>query len=177
MSKQKITLTYQNEDDRIFGLAGMAISLAAMDALDRVAEVTIDTDGPMVSFSHAYYFSGSPSISPKATWNNILKNFHLTATMAIGNIMSRSLVRLGTDVPVDLLQQLHQTINQEATETCSLEEDEADALYSNALNYNRRIFNNPRLYPAIREFAATIARRRTLSGLELLDEMHRLQFI
>ena len=32
-----MTLTYLNEDDKAYGLAGMAISLAALDAIDRVA--------------------------------------------------------------------------------------------------------------------------------------------
>ena len=51
-----MTLTYLNEDDKAYGLAGMAISLAALDAIDRVAGVSLDSDGPMVTFSHQYYF-------------------------------------------------------------------------------------------------------------------------
>lgn len=173
----KLTLTYSNEDDRAFGLAGMAICIAALDALNNVSEISLDSEGPMISFAHSYYFSGSPSISPKATWNNLVKNFHLTATMVVGNVMARSLVRLGSDVPSKIMDEIHDDINREAIESCSLEKDEADALYDNAVAYSRRIFANKRLYPAIREFAATLSRRRTLSGLELLDEMHRLQFI
>ena len=34
MSTDKLTLAYLNEDDRAYGLAGMAISLAALDAID-----------------------------------------------------------------------------------------------------------------------------------------------
>ena len=37
---QQLTLKYQNEDDKAYGLAGMAIALAALDALDRVAGVS-----------------------------------------------------------------------------------------------------------------------------------------
>lgn len=37
-----LTLEYSNEDDRAYGLAGMAISLAALDAIDRIAEVNLD---------------------------------------------------------------------------------------------------------------------------------------
>ena len=59
-------LTYQNEDDRAYGLAGMAISLAALDALDNVVFVSLDSDGPMVHFTHSYYLCGSPVLSPKA---------------------------------------------------------------------------------------------------------------
>ena len=74
MSQQNLTLAYLNEDDRAYGLAGMMISLASLNAIDRVAEICLDSDGPMVEFSHEFYFQGSPSISPKATWDNLHRN-------------------------------------------------------------------------------------------------------
>ncbi len=45
-------------------------------ALDRVAGVSLDSDGPMVTFSNEFYFSGSPSVSPKSTWNALLHNYY-----------------------------------------------------------------------------------------------------
>ena len=51
MSREPFNLTYLNEDDRAYGLAGMAISLAAFDAIDRVASVSLDSEGPMVNFT------------------------------------------------------------------------------------------------------------------------------
>lgn len=172
-----MTLQYLNEDDRAYGLAGMAISLAAFNAMDRVAEVTLDTDGPMVTFSNEYYFSGSPSISPKATWHNLIKNFRITSAMAIANLLSRSVVRMKAEVPADLMETLRSTIITEGRESCSLEEDEIEEIYRNTLSYSRRIFNNPRLHPAIEEFARVLARRRTLSGREIAEELHMLQLI
>jgi hypothetical protein len=62
-----MTLQYKDEEDRAYGLAGMAISLAALDAIDNVTSVSIDTEGPMVTFSEEFYFSGSPTVSPKVT--------------------------------------------------------------------------------------------------------------
>lgn len=172
-----MTLQYLNEDDRAYGLAGMAISLAAFNAMDRVAEVTLDTDGPMVTFSNEYYFSGSPSISPKATWHNLIQNFRITSAMAIANLLSRSVVRMKAEVPADLMETLRSTIITEGRESCSLEEDEIEEIYRNTLSYSRRIFNNPRLHPAIEEFARVLARRRTLSGREIAEELHMLQLI
>lgn len=177
MSQQNLTLAYLNEDDRAYGLAGMAISLAALNAIDRVATVSLDADDTMVSFSHAYYFSGSPSISPKATWDNLIQNFHITSAMVISNLMARSLVRLRQEVPADLLEEIHARMEEEGRDTCSLEEDEINALYDRTLRYSRRIFANPRLHPAIKAFAGTLARRRSLSGMELRDELRRLQLI
>lgn len=172
-----VQLEYTNEDDRAYGLAGMAISLAALDAFDRVAEISLDGGDTMVEFSNEYYFSGSPSISPKSTWGNLVNNFHITASMVIGNVMSRSLVRMRRDVPVEVLGRIHDEILREGHDSCGLEDDEIDALFNRTLSFSRRIFANPRLHPAINDFARILSTRRTLSGNELRDELHLLQLI
>lgn len=177
MSNERITLTYLNEDDKAYGLAGMAISLAALDAIDRVAEVSLDADGPMVTFSHQYYFSGSPSISPKSTWDNLLHNYYITSAMVLSNIMARSLVRLGQEVPADILTTIHDEIAEEGRESCSLEDDEIETLFNKTRTYMSRIFRNPRLHPAIEDFTRTLSRRRSLSGNEILDELRALSII
>lgn len=172
-----LTLTYLNEDDRTYGLAGMAISLAALDAIDRIAAVSLDSEGPMVTFSHEYYFSGSPSISPKSTWNNLIHNFYITSAMVVSNVMARSMVRLGTEVPEDLLDTIHREMLAEGQDLCSLDEDEVDSLYRRTTTGMRRIFANRRLYPAIEEFVRTLSRRRSLSGTEIFDELRALRLI
>lgn len=172
-----MTLHYINDDDRAYGLAGMAISLAALDALDRVASVSLDAEGPMVTFSHEYYFCGSPTISPKAAWNNMLSNFNLTSAMVLSNVMARSLVRMGNEVPDEIMDMLHTEIVNEGRETCSLDEDEVDVLYNRARTYLRRIFHNERLHPAIDKLVRTLSVRRSLSGTEIADELHQLQII
>ena len=101
--KDTFTLTYLNEDDRAYGLAGMAISLAALDAIDRVISVSLDAKGPMVKFTGGYFFSSSPSVSPKAVWNNMVHNFYITSAMVVSNVMARSMVRRETDVPAVVL--------------------------------------------------------------------------
>lgn len=177
MKDQVLTLQYQNEDDRAYGLAGMAISLAALDALDRVAEVSLDSTGPMVTFSNQFYFSGSPSISPKATWQNLVENFKITAAMAVSNVMSRSMVRLGNEIPMEILSDLKQAIAEEGRSSCDLEDDELENLFGRTLNYTYRIFGNRRLHPAIAEFSRILSVRRRLSGMEIADELHSLQLI
>lgn len=173
----KMTLTYLNEDDRAYGLAGMVISLASLQAIDRIAEVSLDADGPMVEFSHRYYFPGSPSISPKASWDNLVQNFHLTTTMAVANVLARSEVRMKEEAPKEVMDAIFSVVESEGRDTCSLEDDEIENLYNNALMRARRLFRNPRLHPAIEEFAKVISRRRRLSGMELRDELHYLQLI
>ena len=174
---ETLTLTYLNEDDKAYGLAGMAISLAALDAMDFVADISLDSDGPMVNFSHQYYFPSSPAISVKANWNNLLHNFYITSAMVLSNVMARSMVRMHAPVPSDVLDAVYAEIAEEGKETCSLEDDEIENIYNRTSSYMKRIFNNPMVMPAIDEFARTISRRRTLSGHEILDELKLLQII
>ena len=172
-----LTLRYINEDDRAYGLAGMAISLAALDAIDRVADISLDTDGPMVSFAHEFYFCGSPSLSPKAAWNNLVNNFYITSNMVVSNLMARALVRMDEEIPQELLDVIRREMVAEGIDTCSLEEDEIDRLYRRSMTAMRRIFGNRRLHPAIQEFARTLSRRRHLTGTEIYDELRLLRLI
>ena len=177
MESNAITLSYQNENDRAYGLAGMAISVAALDAIDRGAAISIDADGPMVTFANEYYFSGSPSVSTKAAWEELVRNFQLTSAMVIGNGMARSMVRGNSEVQSELMKELYDNFEAEGKDACSLEADEVENLYNRLTMFERRIFGNRRLYPAINEFARIIELRRTLSGMEILDELRTLQLV
>ena len=177
MSKQNFSLSYLNEDDRAYGIAGMMVALATLDAIDRVASVSIDAKGPMVEFSHAYYFSGSPSISPKSTWDNLVSNFHITTSMVVGNVLARSIVRLKEEAPQDIFNEIFTQVVEEGQETCALQTDEIERLYNHALSKALRVFRNPRVHPAVDELARVISLRRNLSGREIFDELHLLQLI
>ncbi len=171
------TIGYNNEDDRAYGLAGMAISLAALKALPLVAEISIDADGPMVEFASEYYIVTSPTYSPKMGWDNLVRNFHITSAMVISNLLARSIVRDGTAPEPDSLDYILSEMEAEGADTCSLDADEVKALFDRTLSFSRSIFGNPRLHPAIREFAQIISRRRHLSGTEIEDELQYLQLI
>lgn len=171
------TLSYRNEDDKAYGLAGMMYSLGCVDAIDSVAEITIDTDGPMVTFSHEFYFTGSPTLSAKASWDNMLRNFHITSLMALSNLLSRSMVRDRENPPQELLSDIFDTIREEGLESCSLEEDEVKTLYDNTLHYALRLFGNPRVHPAIHDLSRTIALHRRLTGRELRERLEYLRLL
>lgn len=87
------------------------------------------------------------------------------------------MVRLGEEVPSDILDAIHEEMRAEGEDTCSLEADEVDTLYRKTTTGMRRIFANSRLHPAIEEFARTLSRRRELSGTEIYDELRALRLI
>lgn len=171
----KFEFPYKNEDDRAYGLAGMVISVASLDALDRITEVYLDSEGPMIKFSSDYYFPSSPSVSPKVVWNNLLRNFHLTTAIVLGNVMARSLVRLGQEADSGVFDDVRDLVREEGVDICSLDEEECDILFDRVLRHSRRLFFNPRLHPAVKELAAVISRRRRLSVLELAETLEMLR--
>lgn len=170
----KNILAYRNEDDRCYGLAGMAISLASLDAIDCVAEVSIDAKGPMVTFANEFYWGGAQNVSARASWQHLMHNYQITASLALANVLSRCLVRDRGADPAQMLAGLKPVIKAEGKEVCELEDDELDVFYENMLNRMTRIFANRRLHPVIDEFARILARKRHFSGREIAEEMHYL---
>lgn len=173
----KAELHYKNEDDRCYGLAGMTLSLSKFGALDRVASVSVDADGPMVTFSHSYYFSGSPSISPKSAWKALLDNYYITLGMVVANVMARRIVRDRSTVEPELLDAIYEQVLAEGTDTCSLEEEEVRRIFDTTVKKLNHLFSNTFIRPRIDELARIIARRRTLSGMEMHDEMYYLDLL
>lgn len=170
-------LKYKNEEDRVYGLAGMMIAVASMNAIDRVALVSIDAEGPMVTFSNEFYFPGSQSASPKATWRRLFDNFQITSAMAISNILSRRFIHERTAEIEDMLTPLREVMILEGEEVCSLESDEVERIFNRMLSHSSRIFGNRRLTSFIDEFAGIIARRRRLTGREIEEELELLQML
>ena len=172
---QQFQLKYSNEDDKAYGLAGMAISMASLDALDRVTEIFLDAEGPMIHFSNTYYFSSAPSVSPKVVWENLMDNFQLTTSIVLGNVMARSLVRLGREAETEVFDEVRSLVREEGREVCSLDEEEADAVFDKMMRHSMRLFHNPRLHPAVKQLAGIISRRRRLSVLDLAEELEMLR--
>lgn len=168
-------LKYSNEDDRAYGLAGMAISMASLDALDRITEIYLDAEGPMVRFSQHYYYSQSPAVSAKAVWHNLVSNLQLTTSLVLSNIMARSLIRFGSEAESSVYEEIRRLVREEGRDVCSLDEEESDAVFDKVMNHSKRLFYNPRLQPAVRQLAGVIARRRRLSVLELAEELELLR--
>ena len=73
------------------------------------------------------------------------------------------------------MEKIYHEIEAEGIDTCGLEEDEIKAIYNKILLQSRRIFMNPRLHPAVTSLAGIIARRRSLTGGELRDQLNYLQ--
>lgn len=178
-NKEKKTniLAYRSEKDRSYGLAGMSIALASLDAIDRVVRVSMDEEGPMVLFSNEFFWGSSQASSPKAHWHALLQNYRITTSLTVANVLSRCLVWEKHTDPTEMLDALYPAVEQEGTDQCSLEGDEVRQLFAATVRQMQRIFANPRVHPVVDQLSAILTARRTLSGRDLAEELHYLHLI
>lgn len=170
-------LAYRSEEDRCYGLAGMTLTLASLDAIDSVVRVSMDDSDSMVIFSNEFFWGSSQAASPKAHWHFLMRNFQITTSLALSNVLSRCLIRERGADPTEMLEALYPVIEAEGRETCALEEDEIKNFYENSLRKVQRTFGNPRLHPYVDRLVQILSTRRTLSGREIAEELHALHLL
>ena len=84
-------LQYIDENDKCYGITGMAIGVTIFDADEIVSAISLDSEsGESIEFSPEYYFNGNPRLSAKVSWNHILKHFEVSMGMLLGNVLCRS---------------------------------------------------------------------------------------
>jgi hypothetical protein len=174
----KADLKYSDENDKCYGLAGMAISIVALDKESLIESMSLDAEpGEAVKFASEFYFSGNPTFSARIAWNEILQHFQLSAAMMISNIMCRAYVHRHKNIPDDVRASMLKLIADEGHDSCSLDDDEISTLFSKNYNYLHRLFNHRGVQDVARKFAKTLAERRSLSRSEVIDELRALSMI
>lgn len=169
---------YTDDSDRAYGAAGMAIGLVVYDGDDLLYSIDLDaTPGDMLSLSPDFFFAGNPGVSAKAAWTQMVKNFNLGVAMLISNVMCRHMVHSGNDVPSDLAEELKNLAHEEGAGACALEADEVDRLFDKSYTYLWRVFSHRGVQAVAHDFASTLASRRTLSRLEILEQLHALSML
>lgn len=169
---------YTDDSDRAYGAAGMAIGLVVYDGDDLLYSIDLDaTPGDMLALSPDFFFAGNPGVSAKAAWTQMVKNFNLGVAMLISNVMCRHMVHSGNDVPSDLAEELKNLAHEEGAGACALEADEVDRLFDKSYTYLWRVFSHRGVQAVAHDFASTLASRRTLSRLEILEQLHALSML
>lgn len=169
------TLSYRHDEDRCYGATGMTIGLVIYDGEDMLDSVDVDSPADeMVRLTNEFYFNGNPSLSAKAAWNTILRNFNLMTAMVISNALCRSIVLDGMPMRFETKQTLHDVIAHEAAESCSLENDEMERLFEKNYTYLHRVFNHRGVQGIARDMARNLMENRRMSRLEVLEQLRAL---
>ena len=169
---------YNDENDRSYGAAGMAIGLVVFDGEDMISTISLDRDpGNMVEMTGEFYFAGNPGVSPKAAWNQLLKNYNLSVVMMMANILCRNRVLRVTRVDDKVKKSLHDAVYEEGNNVCSLEDDEIDRLFDKNFNYLDRVFSHRGVQSVAHDFAALLRSRRVLSRAEIVEQLSALNML
>lgn len=84
-------MKYNDEEDKCYGIAGMAIGISIWNGEDLLYQIDIDDDEHgYISFTPDYYFSGNPAVSPVESWHATLKHYQMTVGMLIANLFCRN---------------------------------------------------------------------------------------
>lgn len=168
-------LSYKNENDRCYGATGMAIGLVVFDGEDMLAGVSLDAPAhAMMDMAQDFFFAGNPSLSAKAAWTRMVRNFNLMAAMMISNVMCRRIVLEESMIDSEMREFLRSTILREAADNCSLEDDEANRLFEKDYNFLHKVFNHRGVQDVAHDFARKLSQARTFTRAEMLEELRGL---
>ncbi len=175
-NSSNISLKYKDEADRAYGASGMAVAVVVCNAEDLIVAIDIDAEDPadMLELSDRYYMAGNRANSVSAAWQQILSALRATLVMATGNVMARYMVEQRVPVSSDVRALLREAVIADAAETCQLENDEIDELFTSTFSYLQRVFSNRGIGQLTGDFADLLRRQRRLTHSEMMQAMRPL---
>ncbi|MDE6395175.1 MAG: hypothetical protein K2K77_07535 [Duncaniella sp.] len=169
---------YTDDSDRAYGAAGMAIGLVVYDGDEVLYSIDLDAaPGDMLTLSPDFFFAGNPRVSAKSAWTQMVSNYNLGIAMLISNVMCRHMVHASAEVPDELAAELRTIAHDEGAGACALEEDEVDRIFEKCYNYLWRVFSHRGVQAVAHDFASTLISRRSLSRLDVLEQLHALSML
>ena len=163
-------LSYTDETDKAYGMAGSTISLVAADGEHYLAALDMDAEpAEAISLVSGFGMKANPRMSAKVIWTQAVKELRVFILMAIGNVVCRAYLRSHRALNSDEEALLRSVVADEAARHCELDSDEAAELFDSNLMFVDRLFNHRSIGPVVSSFASTIATRRHLSGAEAVE--------
>ncbi len=168
-------MKYRNEQDKCYGVAGMAIGLSVFDADNLMTEVSIDADGvDCVRFVPDFYFTGSPRVSASKSWHHIYAHYQVSMGLAIANAMCRRMVQDHGVLDRKRREELLDAAVADGHSLCQLDRDEVEPLFDKSYSYLMRVFGNRDIQQAINAFVEQLRQRRSLTRGEVAELLQEL---
>lgn len=167
------TFTYIDEQDKCYGLCGMALALYAGDSADMLKEVSLDSDDAQISFTPDFFFCSNPRYSAKLAWGEMLKQYRTLTHLVAANVLSRHILLHRRAVTATLLAEMLSFVEEEGHVHCQLEADEIEHLFNASCSEMRRLFSSPQAASATERLASALSERRALSGSDIADIIER----
>ena len=168
-------MKYRNEEDKCYGVAGMAIGLSIFDAEDLLSEVNIDVEaGDCVRFVPDFYYTGSPRVPASKSWHHIYAHYQVSMGLAIANALCRKMVLDHGVLDRKRRDELLDAAVADGLALCQLDRDEVVPMFDKSYSYLMRVFGNHDIQRVINEFASELQQRRTLTRAEVAELLQEL---
>lgn len=172
------SLKYVDDDDRLYGLTGMAVGIVIADGEELLASIDVDAPAAeMMQFTPQFYFAGNPRLSARLAWNHIVEHYRLSIGLLAANVMCRRYVLRDSALDKESVDLMRRYIADDGHDTCSLDDDEIDALFNEQLNNYHRIFLHEGVKQVVRDFAATLKTTRRMTASEVVENLRTLAML
>lgn len=169
------SIKYRDAIDKCYGIAGMTIGLLVANAEKYIVEISLDRDNlESVTFSPDFYFVESPAVSAKTSWKAEIQRFKIVTSMAIGNLLCRTMVNRNVAMTPSMLSQLHDVLIAEGDELCQLQKDETDEIFNQYFSHFSRLFRMQQVREVSHEIARLLGENKTLQRSEILEFLESL---
>ncbi|MBQ9077214.1 MAG: hypothetical protein IJY31_05160 [Muribaculaceae bacterium] len=169
---------YSSEDDKCYGIAGMAVGMVVWDCENMLSSVSLDVPADeSIEFAPEFYYAANQNLSAKVVWNKTLEHYQLYMGMLISNVVCRNMVLNRTFVGEKLKKQLYSCLEEEGKCSCSLETDEIKRLFDKNYEYVCRIFNHHGVQDIVRDFVLRLKQQRRLSRADVVEGLRALSML
>ena len=168
-------LRYSDERDKTYGIAGMTITLVALDGEDFLSEIHLDSEpGECMVMSHEFGLRGNPRMSAKIVWEQMLRELRMTTSMALGNLACRRYILAHTGMTKAETDGIRKVVAEEGREYCALDEGECRSLFDSCYSYVDRIFRHAAIGGVVDSFAGELTKRRSMTASEAIELLAHL---
>lgn len=174
----KIDLRYKDEQDKCYGLTGVAMSAVIWDVEHLISGIYLDSDAfNSIQYTPQLIAEGNTEISPRNIWNHNVEKFRLSMGMILSNVLCRTYVLERKFINHKTKQHIFEYFIEEGNFTCSLEKDEVEALFNKNYDYLHRIFSHPEVQRIANDFAQHLTERRSLTQAEIIESLQALNML
>ena len=173
-----IDFKYKDEQDKCYGLTGVAMSTVIWDVEHLISAIYLDSDAfQSIKYTPQLLAEGNAEISPRNIWNHNVEKFRLSMGMVLSNILCRTFVLEQKYINHKTKQYLLNYFIEDGIASCSLEKDEVEALFNKHYDYLSRIFSHPEVQKIANEFAELLTERRSLTQAEIVNALQTLNML
>lgn len=174
----KIDLKYKSEQDKCYGLTGVAMSAVILNIEHLILAIYLDSDATnSIKYTPQLIIEGNTEISSKNQWTHNVEKFRLSMGMILSNILCRTYVLDRKFINHKTKQHIFDYFIEEGRSICSLEKDEVEVLFNKNYDYLHRIFSHPEVQRIADEFAQKLTDKRMLLNNEIIESLQILRML